>query len=109
MNNAWPLRVAASMVLCLLSITPVLGQQMNAKDSPCSEAVATSDSVQCFSKARDSSEMKLTAVYDDLVKKLERRDAESLANVQRLWVEYRDANCSAERDLYEGGSAAPVA
>jgi Lysozyme inhibitor LprI len=30
---------------------------------------------------------------------------ESLTKTQRLWIQYRDANCSAERDLYEGGTA----
>ena len=25
---------------------------------------------------------------------------------QRLWIEYRDANCTAERELYAGGTAA---
>ena len=28
---------------------------------------------------------------------------------QRLWIQYRDATCSAERDLYEGGTAAAPA
>jgi uncharacterized protein YecT (DUF1311 family) len=28
---------------------------------------------------------------------------------QRLWVQFRDANCSAEYSLYGGGSAGPTA
>jgi uncharacterized protein YecT (DUF1311 family) len=28
---------------------------------------------------------------------------------QRLWIQYRDANCTAERDLYDGGTAASPA
>jgi uncharacterized protein YecT (DUF1311 family) len=31
-----------------------------------------------------------------------------LKEAQQLWIEFRIANCSAENELYRGGSAAPV-
>ena len=93
----------------LLAIAPLFGQHMNEKDSSCPNAMTTSDMVQCFSKAKDSSNVALAAIYDELLKKLEGDDAERLKAVQRFWTQYRDANCSAERELYEGGTAAPVA
>ena len=81
---------------------------MNEKDSPCPNAMTTSDMVQCFSKAKDSSDVTLAAFYDELLKQLDGDDAERLKAVQRFWTQYRDANCSAERALYEGGTAAPA-
>ena len=33
-------------------------------------------------------------------------DEKRLVTAQRLWIEYRDANCTAERELYAGGTAA---
>jgi uncharacterized protein YecT (DUF1311 family) len=83
-------------------------QHMNEKDSPCPNAVTTLDMAQCFSKAKASSDEKLTALYEKVLSKLNGDDAERLTKVQRLWAEYREANCSAERALYQGGSAAPV-
>jgi uncharacterized protein YecT (DUF1311 family) len=31
-----------------------------------------------------------------------------LKTAQRLWIQYRDANCEAEREMYSGGSAASM-
>jgi uncharacterized protein YecT (DUF1311 family) len=83
-------------------------QHMNEKDSPCPNAVTTLDMAQCFSKAKALSDEELTAVYKKLLSKLDGDDANRLAKVQQLWIEYREANCSAECALYQGGSAAPV-
>ena len=105
-------RISACIAFFLISAIadPVhgFGQHMNEKDSPCPNAVTTLDMAQCFAGARASSGEKLTAVYNQLLGKLERDDADRLAKVQRLWTEYREENCSAERALYQGGSAAPV-
>jgi uncharacterized protein YecT (DUF1311 family) len=83
-------------------------QHMNEKDSPCPNAVTTLDMAQCFSKAKASSDEKLTALYKKVLSKLDGHDADRLKKAQRLWAEYREANCSSERALYQGGSAAPV-
>jgi uncharacterized protein YecT (DUF1311 family) len=75
-------------------------QHMNEKDSPCPNAVTTLDMARCFSKAKASSDEKLTALYKKVLSKLDGDDAERLKNAQRLWAEYREANCSSERALY---------
>ncbi len=96
--------------LLAVAVTPIRchAQHMNEKDSPCPNAVTTLDMAQCFSKAKASSDEKLTALYKRVLSKLDGDDADRLVNVQRVWAEYREANCSAERVLYQGGSAAPV-
>ena len=99
------------LLLALLAIViPIYcrAQHMNEKDSPCPNAVTTLDMEQCFSKAKASSDYELAAFYKRVLSKLDGDDADRLAKVQRLWIEYREANCSAERALYQGGSAAPV-
>ena len=108
MNTEAPLRIAASLIFLFLTITSSLGQHMNEKASHCPNAVTTRDMAECFSKAKDSSDAKLVAVYSELLHKLDRDDAGRLTDVQRVWGQYRDANCSAERALYQGGTAAPV-
>jgi len=35
-------------------------------------------------------------------------EQKDLQAAQHLWLNFRDANCSAERTLYAGGSAAPM-
>ncbi|HWB96424.1 MAG TPA: lysozyme inhibitor LprI family protein [Bryobacteraceae bacterium] len=78
---------------------------MNEKDSPCASVVVTADLVQCLAKARDAADAQLNAVYKTVRGKLDAAEVQQLLTAQRLWIQYRDANCSAERDLYGGGTA----
>jgi uncharacterized protein YecT (DUF1311 family) len=89
----------------LVGAAPCRAQHMNEPDSPCVGVVVTSDLVSCLSKAKDASDAKLNSVYQSIRKQLESEDASRLVETQRIWIKYRDANCSAERALYEGGTA----
>ena len=48
----------------------------------------------------------MNEVYRAIRGKLDGADAHRLVAAQRLWIQYRDANCTAERELYTGGTAA---
>jgi uncharacterized protein YecT (DUF1311 family) len=50
--------------------------------------------------------LELNAAYKEIRGKLDGEDAKRLVAAQRLWIQYRDANCTAERELYAGGTAA---
>lgn len=78
---------------------------MNERNSPCADVVQTAALTSCFADAKDKADTELNAVYKQVHKQLEGSDAANLVKTQRLWLQYRDANCSAERDLYEGGTA----
>jgi uncharacterized protein YecT (DUF1311 family) len=92
--------------LFLLAAAPCHAQHMNKPDSPCAGVVITSDLVSCLSKAKDVSDAKLNSVYQSIRNKLDGENASRLVETQRIWVKYRDANCSAERALYGGGTGA---
>ena len=91
--------------LCSLAIVPSFAQHMNEKDSPCVNVVVTTELVACLSKERVSSDTALNSLYETIQKRLSGSDAARLTTTERLWIQYRDANCSAERSLYEGGTA----
>jgi uncharacterized protein YecT (DUF1311 family) len=82
---------------------------MNEKESPCVSVLVTVDLANCLAKARDVADAQLNAAYKNLRGKLGAADEQRLVATQRLWVQYRDSNCAAERDLYEGGTAASPA
>lgn len=94
-----------TFLFLLVAAASCPAQHMNEPDSPCVDVVVTSDLVSCLSKAKDASDAKLNSVYQSIRKKLEGQDASRLVETQRIWIKYRDANCSAERALYEGGTA----
>jgi uncharacterized protein YecT (DUF1311 family) len=93
----------------LAANVPALAQHMNEKDSPCADVVVTVELANCLANARDAAEAKLTVAYKQLRAKLDAADEQRLVATQRLWIQYRDANCAAERDLYDGGTAASPA
>jgi uncharacterized protein YecT (DUF1311 family) len=78
---------------------------MNEQDSPCPNAVTTLDMAKCFSNAKAASDAEINSLYQQIRKKLDADDVKRLAVAQRFWIQYRDANCLAERSLYDGGTA----
>ena len=98
-------RVVIVLSLCLLAIAPSLAQHMNEPDSPCANVATTTNLVECLSKARASSDVALNSLYETIRKRLDTSESESLIMTERLWIQYRDANCSDERSLYGLGTA----
>jgi uncharacterized protein YecT (DUF1311 family) len=77
---------------------------MNEPDSPCAKTVVTVDLAACLEKARASADAELNRLYADVRKRLEEDERKQLVAAQRLWVQYRDANCAAEKGLYGNGT-----
>ena len=101
-----PLRLLASFAFLLIVVAPCPAQHMNEKDSPCAGPATTVELADCLFKAEASSDAQLNSLYQIIQKKLDASDAHRLIETQRLWIKYRDANCSAERALYDSGTAA---
>ncbi len=95
----------ATLVAISFTYIPADAQHMNEKDSPCAVVVVTADLSHCLAKARDSADVKLNSVFKSLRERLDAGDAQRLVAAERIWIQYRDANCLAERALYEGGTA----
>jgi uncharacterized protein YecT (DUF1311 family) len=90
----------------LLATASSFSQHLNEPNSPCVYVVSTSDSIDCLSRARVSSDAELNSVYQEIRKRLEGDDTKRLIATEGLWIKYRDANCEAERALYGLGTAA---
>ena len=83
-------------------------QHMNAKDGPCQEAGSGAETTACFYHAYEKSDAELNQLYRRVLTVVDGDNLVNLQVAQRLWIRFRDANCSAEYDLYTGGSAAPT-
>ena len=99
-------RLIVLFSISFLAVTSSRAQHMNEPDSPCAGVVVTSDLVACLRKARASSDAEMNSLYQKIRNRLDASEAEQLTKTQRLWIKYRDANCSAERSVYEPGTAA---
>jgi uncharacterized protein YecT (DUF1311 family) len=96
-----------AVTIFLTSAGEVSAQHMNAKDAPC-QTGPNSEETRCFFNEAQAADRELNLVYNKIRKILSPTDQSKLQTAQRLWVQFRDANCAAERELYDGGSAAPM-
>jgi len=105
--------IVRQLLTLLLAVSaaqmPARSQHMNENDSPCAGVVVTADLSRCLLSAKDAADAKHNAAYNKIHDKLETADAQRLVAAERLWIQYRDANCSAERELYTGGTASAPA
>jgi uncharacterized protein YecT (DUF1311 family) len=84
-------------------------QHMNSAGAPCRNVAVTVEMENCFTKAYKDADNRLNQSYSQIVKVLKPEDLERLKAAQRLWIQFRDATCVAESDLYQGGTASAPA
>ena len=97
----------AALTIFLISAGAGMAQHMNGKDNPCHTG-PNAEHTRCFLKEAQDADRELNLVYNKTRQILSPADQSKLQTAQQLWVQFRDANCSAERELYDGGSAAPM-
>ncbi|MBD1588256.1 lysozyme inhibitor LprI family protein [Pseudomonas typographi] len=73
--------------------------------TPCAEATSTRALEQCAQQSLATADQALNSAYRDLLGHVSEPAANTkLVAAQRAWVAFRDADCAAQYQLYEGGS-----
>lgn len=67
----------------------------------------TSKNIACIKEESDLQDKRLNTAYKVLKTSISKERQEQLKTAQRLWIQYRDANCAFYHDP-EGGSLARV-
>ena len=80
-------------------------QHMNSASAPCRNVAVTLAIENCFDKAYRAADSELNQRYSQIAKVLQPDDLQRLKVAQRLWIQFRDATCTAESNLYNGGTA----
>jgi uncharacterized protein YecT (DUF1311 family) len=93
--------------LCYVSIARA--QHMNSAGAPCRNVAVTLAMENCFDKAYKAADSGLNQTYSQISKVLQPDELEQLKVAQRLWIQFRDATCTAESNLYNGGTASAPA
>jgi uncharacterized protein YecT (DUF1311 family) len=84
-------------------------QHMNSADAPCRNVSVTVAMENCFDQAYKAADSKLNQKYSQISKVLQPDDLQRLKAAQRLWIQFRNATCTAESHLYNGGTASAPA
>jgi uncharacterized protein YecT (DUF1311 family) len=78
---------------------------MNAKDSPCDAAATTPDLANCLWVAWKTQDKELNAYYQVVSKHVAGEELTDLRHAENAWIAFRDLNCTAEKELFDGGTA----
>jgi uncharacterized protein YecT (DUF1311 family) len=85
------LRALILVTLVALAGSAALAQEEEAED--CSDRDSTPEIVQCLGAQAAEWDRQLNTAYQKLLASVPARQRDSLRAAQRLWVQYRDANC----------------
>jgi uncharacterized protein YecT (DUF1311 family) len=79
--------------LALVATLPVEAEMFGPGFQPCGEKTSTLAVVECVQAKTALADQRLNAAYKALQARIEANQRQSLLVAQRLWVQYRDANC----------------
>ncbi|HVV41131.1 MAG TPA: lysozyme inhibitor LprI family protein [Nitrobacter sp.] len=86
------MKIALAVFASLALIAPV-AHAADQDDAATSCAGSTQDMVECLNARTAQWDKRMTAAYQTLMKKAEPSQHDQLRNAQRLWIQFRDANC----------------
>ena len=92
-------RLSLVLVAVLLSLAAAQAQAPRNEAEDCSSANSTQEIVECLARLAAAWDRRLNAAYREQMSGAEGQRADLLRAAQRLWIQYRDANCT----WYAGG------
>jgi len=87
------IRICVVSALALMAALPAGAEMFGPGFQPCGEKTSTLAVVECVQAKTNVADQRLNAAYKALQGRIEANQRQSLLAAQRLWVQYRDANC----------------
>ena len=84
----------AVAALAAMTVLPVRAEMFGPGFQPCGEKPSTLEVVECVRARTNIADQRLNAAYKALQARIESNQRQPLPVAQRLWVQYRDANCA---------------
>ena len=81
-------------VLAVTATLPAEAEMFGAGFRPCGEKTSTPEVVECVRAKTSIADQRLNAAYKALQAQIDTAQHQPLLAAQRLWVQYRDANCA---------------
>ena len=87
------LALACSLAMVAVS-APATADMFGDGFKPCGDAASTAATVDCTTRKTKEWDRRLNASYGELLRSAEADQRPALQAAQRLWLQYRDANCA---------------
>jgi len=84
----------ALSVLAVMASPPTEAEMFSPGFQPCGKKTSTFAVVECVQAKTDAADQRLNAAYKALQAQIDAAQRQPLLAAQRLWVQYRDANCA---------------
>jgi uncharacterized protein YecT (DUF1311 family) len=84
----------AVAVLAVTVTLPAEAEMFGPGFQPCGEKTSTLEVVECVRAKTSVADQRLNAAYKALQAQIDTAQRQTLLAAQRLWVQYRDANCA---------------
>jgi len=91
---AWIVMVLACVAVQWASPLQAEPASQAAPQEDCGDRKSTADIVECLATQAAVWDRRLSAAYQKLLESLPVRRRDRLRNAQRLWIQFRDANCA---------------
>lgn len=85
--------LAAAATLALLASRPGRAEMFGADYKPCGDQPNTMATVDCVQTKTKGWDQRLNTAYKDLMQRIDANQRDPLKAAQRLWIQFRDANC----------------
>jgi uncharacterized protein YecT (DUF1311 family) len=82
------------VLVCLAGLMASPLSAETAAEETCTDRKATADVVECLATQTAVWDRRLSTAYQKLLDTLPARRRDRLSTAQRLWVQFRDANCA---------------
>jgi uncharacterized protein YecT (DUF1311 family) len=79
--------------LALMATLPVEAEMFGPGFQPCGDQLSTPAVVECVQAKTNAADQRLNAAYKALQARIDAAQRQPLLAAQRLWAQYRDANC----------------
>ena len=81
-------------VLAFMAAVPASAEMFGPGFQPCGDKPSTPAVVECVQAKTNVADQQLNAAYKALQARIDAAQRQPLLSAQRLWVQYRDANCA---------------
>jgi uncharacterized protein YecT (DUF1311 family) len=88
------IRICVVATLALMAALPAGAEMFGPGFQPSGEKISTPDVVECVEAKTSVADQRLNAAYKALLARIGAAQRQPLLAAQRLWVQYRDANCA---------------
>lgn len=100
----YPVPIVRLYIFAALALASLTAVTQSKAQGPCADKSSTVESNDCLEGVWKSSDAELNRTYATITRKINGTRLQDLRIAQRLWVQFRDANCKNASEIDTGAS-----